>query len=61
MNPALAVVVGGRAFHELCEGAVSVGADASTTSALHVVLAATAARTATLTKLAQSTALVTSS
>ena len=61
VNPALAVVVGGRAFHELCEGAVSVGADASTTSALHVVLAATAARTATLTKLAQSTALVTSS
>jgi hypothetical protein len=61
LNPALTVVVGGRAFYEQCEGSLSVGADATTTSASQVVRTATAALQATLTKLADQTALVTSS
>jgi hypothetical protein len=59
LNPALTVVVGGRTFFERCELSASVGADASTMSALQVVLTATAAREATLAKLAERTSLVT--
>jgi hypothetical protein len=58
-NPALTVLVGGRAFFEQCQGSESVGADASTTSALHVVLTATSARQTTLTKLATQQVLAT--
>jgi hypothetical protein len=60
-NPALTVLVGGRAFFEQCEGSASVGADASTTSSLQVVLSATNALQKTLANVAQRTALVTSS
>jgi hypothetical protein len=60
LNPSLTVLVGGRSFFEQCETSVSVGADAMTTSAFQVVLTATAARNATLSKLAERAALVTS-
>jgi hypothetical protein len=61
LNPSLTVVVGGRSFFEQCEMSVSVGADAMTSSAIQVTLTAAAARNATLTKLAEQSALVTSS
>jgi methanogenic corrinoid protein MtbC1 len=61
LNPSLTVLVGGRAFFEQCEASAQVGADASATSALHVVLTATSARELTLTKQAQLSALVSNS
>jgi hypothetical protein len=59
LNPALTVLVGGRVFFDHRELSASVGADASTMSALQVVLTATAAREATLAKLTERTSLVT--
>jgi hypothetical protein len=61
LNPALTVVVGGRSFFEPGDGSAAVGADASTLSACHIVLTATAAREATLTKLAERNGYVTGS
>jgi hypothetical protein len=60
-NPALTVVASGRAFFEDCEACVTVGANASTTSALQVVMTVARAVRATRTKTAELTALVTSS
>jgi hypothetical protein len=58
-NPALTVVVGGRAFFEQCEATALVGADASTTSSFQIVLTATSAHEKTLTDLATRGLLVT--
>ena len=52
-NPQLTVIVGGRAFFDRCDGTASVGADASITSALQIVLTASAAHKGTLTRLAK--------
>jgi hypothetical protein len=52
-NPELTVIVGGRAFFEGAADTATVGADASTTSALQIVLTATAAHKGTLTRLAE--------
>jgi hypothetical protein len=60
-NPALTVVASGRAFFEQCEACATVGADASTTSALQIVLTVTSALQATRTNLAQRSLLVTTS
>jgi hypothetical protein len=60
-NPALTVLVGGRAFFETCNASASVGADASTSSAIHVVLSAASALQTTKARLAAQTAQVTRS
>jgi hypothetical protein len=60
-NPALTVVVGGRDFFENAGASETVGADASTSSALHVVLAMTRAVQKTLARQAELGVLVTSS
>jgi hypothetical protein len=60
-NPALTVVVGGRAFFDQPEGTSSVGADASTSSALQIVLAVTNALQKTLTAQAERSLSLTSS
>jgi hypothetical protein len=60
-NPALTVVVGGRDFFENATASETVGADASTSSALHVVLAVARAVEKTLERQAALGVLVTSS
>ena len=60
-NPALTVIVSGREFFENLDACAAVGADASTASALHVVLTVKSALRATLAKTAQLSLLVTSS
>jgi hypothetical protein len=60
-NPALTVVVGGRAFFEQCHTSATVGADASTTSAFQVVLSVASALQTTRTKLASESPEVTGS
>ena len=60
-NPALTVVASGRAFFAECEACTTVGADASTTSALQAVLTVTGALQTTRTKTAELTFILASS
>ena len=57
-NPSLTVVASGRAFYARVEACESVGADASTASALQIVLTVTGALQATRTRAAEQSILL---